>query len=112
MPEHKFIRFEIQEGVANITFDRPKHNVFNIDMLNELNSVLEGLTQDTEIKCVVFMAAGPSWCAGVDVGDHKPELVDKMISHLTGYSNLQRNWRFRQLLPYMAHASEAEWKRP
>jgi len=80
MPEYKFIKFEIQEGVANIMFDRPKHNVFNIDMLNELNSVLEGLTKDAEIKCVVFRAQGPSWCAGVDVGDHKPELVDKMIS--------------------------------
>ncbi|MDQ1331515.1 MAG: cyclohexa,5-dienecarbonyl-CoA hydratase [Thermodesulfobacteriota bacterium] len=80
MPEFKFIKFEIQEGVANITFDRPKHNVFNIEMLNELNSVLEGLTKNAEIKCVVFRAQGPSWCAGVDVGDHKPELVDKMIS--------------------------------
>jgi len=80
MPEYKFIRFEILEGVANIIFDRPKHNVFNIEMLGELNSVLEGLTKDTEIKCVVFRAQGPSWCAGVDVGDHKPELVDQMIS--------------------------------
>lgn len=80
MPEHKFIRFEIRESAANVIFDRPKHNVFNIEMLNELNSVLEGLTKDAEIKCVVFRAEGPSWCAGVDVGDHKPELVDQMIS--------------------------------
>jgi cyclohexa-1,5-dienecarbonyl-CoA hydratase len=80
MPEHKFIRFEIQDSVASIKFDRPKHNVFNIEMLNELNSVLEGLAKDTKVKCVVFRAEGPSWCAGVDVGDHKPELVDQMIS--------------------------------
>lgn len=80
MPEFKFIKFEAQEDVANIIFDRPKHNVFNIEMLNEINSVLEGLTKDAEIKCVVFRAQGPSWCAGVDVGDHKPELVDQMIS--------------------------------
>jgi cyclohexa-1,5-dienecarbonyl-CoA hydratase len=80
MSEYKFIRFEIKDGVANIIFDRPKHNVFNIEMLNELNSLLEGLTKDAEIKCVVFRAEGPSWCAGVDVGDHKPELVDQMIS--------------------------------
>ncbi len=25
-------------------------------------------------------ARGTSWCAGVDVGDHKPEIVDKMIA--------------------------------
>jgi len=80
MPELKFIRVDLHEGVANITLDRPKHNVFNIEMLNELNSVLEALTKNTEIKCVVLRAQGPSWCAGVDVGDHKPELVDQMIS--------------------------------
>jgi cyclohexa-1,5-dienecarbonyl-CoA hydratase len=80
MSEYKFIRFESVDGVANIIFNRPKHNVFNIEMLDELNSVLEGLTKDAEIKCVVFRAEGPSWCAGVDVGDHKPELVDQMIS--------------------------------
>jgi cyclohexa-1,5-dienecarbonyl-CoA hydratase len=80
MPEYKFIRFESADGVANIIFNRPKHNVFNIEMLDELNSVLEGLTKNAEIKCVVLRAEGPSWCAGVDVGDHKPELVDQMIS--------------------------------
>ena len=91
MSDFKFIRFEAREGVANIIFDRPKHNVFNIEMLNEINSVLEGLTKDNEIKCVVFMARGPSWCAGVDVGDHKPELVDKMISSFNRVFELIEN---------------------
>jgi cyclohexa-1,5-dienecarbonyl-CoA hydratase len=80
MPEYKFIKFEVREEAANVTLDRPKHNVFNIEMLNELNSVLETLTKNSEIKCVVLRAQGPSWCAGVDVGDHKPEMVNNMIS--------------------------------
>lgn len=80
MSELKNIKLDIQDGVASIKLDRPKHNVFNIEMLNELNLVLEGLTKDSEIKCVLFGGEGPSWCAGVDVGDHRPEMVDGMIA--------------------------------
>lgn len=76
----KTIKFEIQDCVANIKFDRPKHNVFNIEMLNEISSVLEDLIKNSDIKCVLFEGEGPSWCAGVDVGDHRPEMVDGMIA--------------------------------
>ena len=32
------------------------------------------------MKCVVIGAEGKSWCAGVEVGDHKPALVGDMVS--------------------------------
>jgi cyclohexa-1,5-dienecarbonyl-CoA hydratase len=67
-------------GVARITFSRPKHNVLNIEMMNELIGVLEKLTIDQNLKCVVIAGEGPSWCAGVEVGDHKPAQVDAMIA--------------------------------
>ncbi|MDO9111862.1 MAG: enoyl-CoA hydratase/isomerase family protein [Desulfatirhabdiaceae bacterium] len=68
------------DGVARLTLARPKHNVFNIAMMEELNTALEALVVDSGLKCVVILGEGPSWCAGVDVGDHKPELVDQMIA--------------------------------
>ncbi|MFO7712991.1 enoyl-CoA hydratase/isomerase family protein [Desulfosarcina sp.] len=80
MSHLKFIAHEITEGVATLTFDRPKHNVLNIDMMNELNGQLEMLANDGSLKCVVLAANGPSWCAGVEVADHKPEMVDDMIA--------------------------------
>ncbi|MGO9370504.1 MAG: enoyl-CoA hydratase/isomerase family protein [Syntrophobacteraceae bacterium] len=80
MSELKFIKFEKTNGVARITLARPKHNVMNMEMMNELNSVLEALGSDDELKCLVFLGEGKSWCAGVEVGDHKPEMAPGMIA--------------------------------
>jgi cyclohexa-1,5-dienecarbonyl-CoA hydratase len=76
----KTIIIEKANGIATITFARPKHNVFNIDMMNLFCDTLEDLSNDSEIKCLVIKGQGPSWCAGVDVGDHKPEMADQMIA--------------------------------
>jgi len=81
MNEQKSIRIEKDEGVARITLSRPKHNVLNIEMMKELNAELEKLIADDELKCVVISGDGRSWCAGVEVGDHKPELVDDMVAN-------------------------------
>ncbi len=80
MTEPKHIRVETSEGVTRITLARPKHNVLNMDMMNELISALDTIAQDTTVKCLVFLGEGPSWCAGVDVGEHKPEMVHDMIA--------------------------------
>ncbi|MCP3954799.1 MAG: enoyl-CoA hydratase/isomerase family protein [Desulfobacterales bacterium] len=74
------LKVEKTDGVARITLARPKHNVLNIDMMNELNTELTGLIDDADLKCVLILGDGPSWCAGVEVADHKPEMVADMIS--------------------------------
>ena len=80
MSHLRFINHEIVDGVATLTFNRPKHNVLDIEMMNELNGQLETLAGDGSLKCVVLAADGPSWCAGVEVADHRPEMVDEMIA--------------------------------
>jgi cyclohexa-1,5-dienecarbonyl-CoA hydratase len=79
MTELKFHQMTQEKGVARIVLNRPKHNVFNIDMMQELTELLAQLNNDTELKCVVIAAQGASWCAGVEVSDHKPELAPEMI---------------------------------
>ena len=79
MTDLQHLKFEKADGVARITFARPKHNVFNIDMMKEFVGVLQSLGADAELKCAVLLGEGASWCAGVDVGDHKPEMAHKMI---------------------------------
>lgn len=74
------IKIDKSEGITTLTFDRPKHNVFNIDMMNEFCDELESLTDDVDTKCLLIRGQGSSWCAGVDVGDHKPEMADQMIA--------------------------------
>jgi cyclohexa-1,5-dienecarbonyl-CoA hydratase len=78
------IKVDKTGGVARITFDRPKHNVLDIHMMNALNHELDQLAADSELACVVLLGAGPSWCAGVEVADHKPEKVEEMITVFNG----------------------------
>jgi cyclohexa-1,5-dienecarbonyl-CoA hydratase len=79
MSEYKHLNVAKADGVAQITFDRPKHNVLDIEMMNELIAELNGLVSDDELKCLVLNGAGPSFCAGVEVADHKPEMAADMI---------------------------------
>jgi cyclohexa-1,5-dienecarbonyl-CoA hydratase len=79
MTEPKHLKVEKTDGVARITFDRPKHNILNIEMMNELIAELKMLVADAEQKCLVLAGKGPSFCAGVEVADHKPESAGKMI---------------------------------
>ncbi len=79
MTDSQFIRTSHADGIARLTFARPKHNVFNIAMMQEFNAAINTLGAEKDLKCVVILGEGPSWCAGVDVGDHRPELVDQMI---------------------------------
>jgi len=80
MTENATIKLVKSDEVASITFARPKHNVFNIDMMLEFCAVLEDVSHDDSLKCVVIYGEGASWCAGVDVGDHKPEMAPDMIA--------------------------------
>lgn len=80
MAEPEFIKIENNGQVARITLDRPKHNVLDIPMMNELNTELEKIAADNELKCVVITGEGRSFCAGVEVADHKPDNVDAMVA--------------------------------
>ncbi len=80
MAEPQFLKVVKENQVARITLDRPKHNVLDIPMMNELNAELEKIAADTELKCVVITGEGKSFCAGVEVADHKPDNVDQMVA--------------------------------
>ena len=80
MSETNHIGMERTEDVARIVLDRPKHNVLNIPMMNELNRALADVAADDRLKCLVIAGQGKSFCAGVEVGDHRPDMVDEMIA--------------------------------
>jgi cyclohexa-1,5-dienecarbonyl-CoA hydratase len=80
MSELKHLKFEKTDAVARITLDRPKFNMMNIEMMEEVNGLLESLVDDEDLKCIVFQAEGKHFCTGVEVADHKPDQVDAMIA--------------------------------
>ena len=76
----EFLKINQDDQIARIILDRPKHNVLDIPMMNELNEQLETIAADDALKCVVITGEGRSFCAGVEVGDHKPDNVDQMVA--------------------------------
>lgn len=77
----KHIRFEVSDGVARLTLNKPPLNVLDIAMMREINAALEGLGDDAGVRVLVFEAAEGSkaFCAGVDVSEHTADKVGEMI---------------------------------
>jgi cyclohexa-1,5-dienecarbonyl-CoA hydratase len=64
--------------------DRPPLNVLNLPMLAELEKTCALLSNERSLKCVVLRGAGRAFCAGVDVADHTPDRVERMLELFHG----------------------------
>ena len=63
------IILEVNEGIATITFNRPKAlNALNDQLLDELSAALDEIEADEEIRVLVLTGAGEkSFVAGADI---------------------------------------------
>lgn len=86
----KYVAYKEKEGMAQITLNRPPGNAFNVEMVEEINGVLADLLYNTNIKVVVFLAAGKNFCAGVDPQDFQEDRTYQLIEALGRmYEHLQ-----------------------
>ena len=70
--EYQTIRVESVDGVGTILLNRPeKRNALNYQMCLDLNAAIKEVSDDESIKIVLVRGAGPSFCAGADVGERK-----------------------------------------
>ena len=61
--------FQVSDGVCRITLNRPeKHNALNHALLDDLDGAFERAERDDAVRVVVLAGAGPSFCAGYDLG--------------------------------------------
>lgn len=66
----KNILFEITEGVARLTLNRPdKLNSFTGEMHAELRDALDRVQDDKSVRVLVLTGAGRAFCAGQDLAD-------------------------------------------
>ncbi len=62
------LRFAIEDGIATMTFARPeKRNALDLTMRREIARVVERVDHDPEIRALVLMSSGGSFCAGGDI---------------------------------------------
>ncbi len=60
---------EVDDGIGIITLNSPeRHNAFDEVLIAELTNALEDMQADDEVRVVVLSSAGPTFCAGADLG--------------------------------------------
>ena len=66
--DYEDIRYELAEGIAKITIDRPEvRNAFRPETLIEVSAALERAREDTSVGVVVLTGEGPlAFCSGGD----------------------------------------------
>jgi 2-(1,2-epoxy-1,2-dihydrophenyl)acetyl-CoA isomerase len=70
---YRFILFEVTQGVAKITLNRPEVlNAIHAEMSGELQDALTHATRDSEIRALLITGAGRGFCAGQDLDEVKP----------------------------------------
>ena len=75
MPDWETLGFEVADGVATVTLDRPARlNSFDTTMTRELHALWRGLRFDEAVRVVVLTGAGDrAFCTGIDRGDVIPQ---------------------------------------
>jgi 2-(1,2-epoxy-1,2-dihydrophenyl)acetyl-CoA isomerase len=78
------IIYDVAEGVATVTFNRPEAlNATNDQFFREMQGLIRRIADDDEIGAVIITGAGRGFCAGADVKSMNPEmaLLDRRKRH-------------------------------
>lgn len=74
---YETILFEVDQGVATITLNRPERlNAFNDQMLHEATDAFSRSAQDKAIRCVVLTGSGRGFSAGQDLTEVQSRSAD------------------------------------
>ena len=72
--ENKFILFESNEGVAQITLNRPDVlNSFHREMAKEVQDAFREIENNPATRAVLLTGAGRAFCAGQDLAEVPPD---------------------------------------
>lgn len=85
MTQYQFIKYEVANGLATLTINRPPFNVLDIPTMEEISVALNLCRTASDVKLLVITGAGEkAFSAGVEVADHTPDKVDHMIDVFHG----------------------------
>ena len=62
------VLFEVRNGVAFLTLNRPeKRNALNDELVADLKTAMRGADNDDTVHCIVLRGAGADFCSGADL---------------------------------------------
>lgn len=64
----KTIEYSIKDGICRIAMNRPdKRNALDFDLLDDLDEAFNMAEADDNVRAVILMGNGPSFCSGYDM---------------------------------------------
>ena len=70
MSDYTDLLYDVTDGVATITLNRPERlNAITIPMLTSLSRALRDADLDPQIRVIIVTGAGRGFCAGLDIKD-------------------------------------------
>ena len=76
MPGQEATLYEVRQGVARVTLNRPEaRNALSAVLVNELFAHLQAANSDDEVRSIVITGAGSAFCSGADLNSPPGELV-------------------------------------
>ena len=93
MTDYREIRYEVDEQIATVTFNRPEHrNPISVAMLGEVRTAVHAAQQDDDVRVLVITGAGKAFCSGGDV----KSMADVASAGARGLSERQEQVGFIQ----------------
>jgi len=90
----KDILFEVRDGVAYVTFNRPeKRNALSVNTLEELKAAMMEADDLAAVRCVVLAGAGKDFSAGADIGGGAAEVDYDPQAYRVSNSYDDDSWR-------------------
>src|ERR1041384_6004040 len=89
MLEPKSFLYEVREGVAWVTLNRPERlNALTFEVYRELTDAFAKLQTETGVRVVVLTGWGRAFCSGGDVRDIIGELQDDDAEGLLEFTRM------------------------
>lgn len=78
--DYENIAYEVEDGVAKITIDRPPLNVLDVKTIEEIVSALKTADADKNVFALIITGKGDrAFSAGVDVSAHLPQRIEDTL---------------------------------
>ncbi|MBC7911930.1 MAG: enoyl-CoA hydratase family protein [Pyrinomonadaceae bacterium] len=89
MLEPKSFLYEVREGVATITLNRPERlNALTFEVYRELTDTFAALRDERDVRAIVITGAGRAFCSGGDVLDIIGPLFERDMQGLLEFTRM------------------------
>jgi len=79
MSSSSLVEYRVEKDIAYLNLNNPPVNIMTAAVMNEMSGMLETVAGNRDLKAVAITGGGKAFCAGADVGEHRPEQAAGMI---------------------------------